>query len=99
MSEPKILIAEVTALAGTTEQVRDVLRDYGRVVRQEAGNRTFSLYQVEGRPERFVVHEVYEDDAAFQAHLSAPENAEVNRKLGPLVEGGGSGLTFLIPVT
>lgn len=99
MPQAKILIAEVTALPGMAERVRDLLRNYGDVVRQEPGNRTFTVYQVENRPERFLVFEIYNDDAAFKAHLSAPENAEVNRKLGQLIEGGGSGLTFLMPVT
>jgi quinol monooxygenase YgiN len=97
-AKPKVLIAEIMARPEAVEKVHDLLRDYGRTVRGEPGNRSFICHQVVGRPERFVVYEVYEDQAAFEAHLSAPENLEVNRKLGPLVEGSGSVLTFLKPV-
>jgi quinol monooxygenase YgiN len=97
-AKPKILIAEIMARPEAVEKVRVLLRDYGRMVRKEPGNRAFICHQVEGRPERFVVYEVYQDQMAFEVHLSAPENAEVNRKLGPLVEGNGSVLTFLKPV-
>ena len=97
-AKPKILIAEIMARPEAVEKVRVLLRDYGRTVRGEPGNRAFICHQVEDRPERFVVYEVYEDQVAFEAHLLAPENAEMNGKLGPLVEGGGSVLTFLKPV-
>lgn len=93
--KPKILIAEVTALPSTVDQVRELLTDYGRTVRQEPGNRVFTCYQVVDRPEKFIVYEVYADEGAFRAHLTAPENASVNERLGPLVEGPGSVLTFL----
>lgn len=95
---PKILIAEVTARHDTADKVRDLLADYGHTVRNEPGNREFVCYRVEGRPEKFMVYEIYADEAAFQAHLSAPENATLNAALGPLVEGDGSALTFLQPV-
>ncbi|MER8476408.1 antibiotic biosynthesis monooxygenase [Mesorhizobium sp. M0902] len=95
---PKAVIAEVTALPETVEKVRGLLCDYGRIVRQEPGNRAFACRQVDGRPDKFVVYEVYADQAAFETHLSAPENARLNAKLGTLVQGAGSVLTFLIPV-
>ncbi len=96
-ASPKVLIAEVTAQAGNAGKVRELLADYGRVVRREEGNRVFTCHQVEGRPEKFVVYEIYADQAAFEAHLAAPENALLNGKLKQLVEGSGSVLTFLTP--
>ena len=95
VDKPKVLIAELTARPDTADQVCDLLRDYGETVRKEPGNLAFTVYRVEGRPENFVVYEIYADEAAFQAHLAAPENAELNGRLGPLVEGNGSVLTFL----
>lgn len=92
---PRVLIAEVTSRPENIAAVRDLLAAYGRIVRREPGNRVFACHQVEARPEAFLVYEVYADEAAFQAHLSAPENAELNRRLGALVEGSGSVLTFL----
>jgi quinol monooxygenase YgiN len=95
---PKVLIAEIVASPETVDSVRELLCAYGETVRREPGNRVFACHQVEGQPARFIVYEVYESEEAFEAHLAAPENAELNRKLAPLVEGGGSVLTFLVPV-
>ena len=97
-AKPKVLIAEVTALPEAIETVRELLTGYGRTVRREPGNQVFACYQVADHPEKFIVYEVYEDDAAFEAHLAAPENAELNGKLRSLVEGAGSSLTFLEPL-
>lgn len=90
----RILLAEVKARVGCEEAVMTLLAQYGRHVRAEPGNRVFACHQVEDAPQRFFVYEVYSDEAAFQAHLSAPENAEVNACLVPLTEAGSS-LTFL----
>jgi quinol monooxygenase YgiN len=94
---PRALLAEVTALPGNAELIRDLLRDYGQKVRQEPGNRVFSCHQVEARPNHFVVYEVYDNEAAFQAHLAAPYGAELNQSLKPLIEEPQSVLTFLTP--
>jgi quinol monooxygenase YgiN len=94
---PKALLAEVTALPGKADLIRDLLRDYGQKVRQEPGNQVFSCHQVETRPNHFVVYEVYESQAAFDAHLAAPYGAELNQRLKPLIEQPESVLTFLTP--
>ena len=59
-------------------------------------NQVFDCYQTQEEPRRFVVYEIYDDETAFQAHLSAPMNADVNRRLSAVTEGGSS-LTFLTP--
>ncbi len=90
----KILIAELTAITGCEDQVKAVLADYAVHVRAEAGNETFECYQTADTPARFVVYEIYTDEAAFEAHLAAPENRQVNERLASITEGGSS-LTFL----
>jgi quinol monooxygenase YgiN len=97
-AKPKILIAEVTARADTADRVQQLLTDYGHTVRKEPGNQAFVCYRIDGRPEKFLVYEIYADEAAFNTHCSAPENATLNAALAPLVEGSGSILTFLQPV-
>ena len=42
--------------------------------------------------------EVYEDDAAFQEHISADYGARFNGELADLIEEDGSILTWLQPV-
>jgi quinol monooxygenase YgiN len=45
-----------------------------------------------------VVFETYRDRAAFEDHLGSAHSIEFNRRLTPLVEGGGSRLTWLSEV-
>lgn len=94
----KILLAELTAREGCEPQVRAILTEYAIDVKAEPGNQVFNCYQTQDEPRRFVVYEVYDDEAAFQAHLSAPMNAEINRRLSSVTEGGSS-LTFLTSFT
>ena len=92
----RVLIAELTARDGCEAKVRSVLADYAVHVRAEPGNKAFECYQTEGTPQRFVVYEIYTDEAAFQAHLAAPMNKEINQRLSSITEGGSS-LMFLTP--
>lgn len=92
--ERRILIAELNAQPGCESDVQATLAAYGRHVRQEPGNEVFQCYCTEDNSRRFMVYEIYKNEAAFKAHLAAPENAEVNTKLATLTEGGSS-LTFL----
>jgi len=92
----KVLIAELTSREGCEAEVRSVLTEYAVHVRAEPGNEVFECYQTEGAPQRFVVYEIYSDESAFQAHLAAPMNKEINQRLSSITEGGSS-LTFLTP--
>lgn len=92
----RVLIAELTAREGCEAEVRSALTDYAVHVRAEPGNEAFECYQTEDAPQRFVVYEIYSDEAAFQAHLAAPMNKEINQRLSAITEGGSS-LTFLTP--
>lgn len=90
----RVLIAELTARDGCEAEVRSALTDYAVHVRAEPGNEAFECYQAEDALQRFVVYEIYTDEAAFQAHLAAPMNKEINQRLSSITEGGSS-LTFL----
>jgi quinol monooxygenase YgiN len=68
-------------------------------VRQEPGTVTFAPYTEEANPRRHFVFEVYADDAAFQAHISADYGARFNAELGTLIEGDASELTWLRPLS
>jgi len=92
----RILIAELTAREGCEAEVRSTLADYAVHVRAEPGNEVFQCYQTEDAPQLFVVYEIYSDEAAFQAHLAAPMNKEVNQRLTAITEGGST-LKFLMP--
>lgn len=93
----RVLYAEFTAVAGQEQAVAALLRDYGARVRMEPGNITFAAYTKESDGRQVFVFEEYRNEDAFQTHLAAPYGATFNEALAPLVDGGGSTLTFLNP--
>ena len=89
------LCAEFTALPGAETRVAELVRDLTALVRAEPGNLAFNPHTLVDEPRRWLVYEVYRDEAAFRDHLAADYGAAFNAELEPLVEGGGSRLTML----
>ena len=98
-SERPTLYAEFTALPGQADTVAALLAGLVDAVRGEAGNVVFDAYRTAEDPAVFFVYEVYADAASFDAHLASEHSVEFNSTLGPLVEGGGSSLTWLRPIS
>lgn len=94
----KTLYAEFTVKPGSEDRVAEMMRQLTAEVRQEPGNHLFLPYTRETNPREYFVFEVYEDDAAFQEHISADYGARFNGELADLIEGDGSVLTWLQPV-
>jgi quinol monooxygenase YgiN len=95
---PKTLYAEFTVKRGNEARAAEMMRELTAQVRQEPGNVTFAPYTEEANPNRYFVFEVYEDEAAFQAHISADYGARFNAELAGLIEGDASELTWLRPL-
>jgi quinol monooxygenase YgiN len=94
----KTLYAEFTVKPGSEAIVAEMMRELGEQVRQEPGNRLFLPYTRESNPREYFVFEVYDDDAAFQAHITADYGARFNAKLADHIVEDGSVLTWLHPV-
>ena len=94
----KTLYAEFTVKPGSEDRVAEMMRQLTNDVRQEPGNQLFLPYTRETNPREYFVFEVYEDDAAFQEHISADYGARFNGELADLIEEDGSILTWLQPV-
>ncbi len=92
------LYAEFTARPGTEPAIARLVRELARRVRQEPGNLAFEASTLQTSPRRWFIYEVYQDDAAFHAHISAEYGAAFNSALVPLIEEDGSRLTWLSPV-
>jgi len=92
----RALYAEFTALPGAEQRVAELVEGLTALVREEPGNIAFEPYTLEADPAHWFVYEVYRDEAAFQAHITAPYGAVFNAELASLVEGGGSRLTWLV---
>ncbi|MFS0853827.1 putative quinol monooxygenase [Microbacterium sp. 179-I 3D4 NHS] len=95
MAEPTILHATFTARPGQGDRVAELLRGFAEGVRAEEGNVVFDATRLVDDPDRFFVYEVYRDEAAFQAHLSAPAGVPFNAALQELIVEPSSQLTFL----
>jgi quinol monooxygenase YgiN len=74
------------------------VRELTLQVRAEPGNLVFDPHTLVDEPRRWFVYEVYRDEEAFRDHVAADYGAAFNAELAPLVEGGGSQLTFLAAV-
>ena len=94
----KTLYAEFTVKPGSEGRVAEMMRQLTAEVRREPGNQLFLPYTRETNPREYFVFEVYEDDAAFQEHISADYGARFNGELADLIEEDGSVLTWLQPV-
>jgi quinol monooxygenase YgiN len=93
------LIATFRALPEQATRVEGLISAYADIVRQEPGNVIFEVYTDRDDPHAFIVVERYVDEDAFQAHLAGEAGKEFNAELTPLIEGGGSALQFLDPVS
>ena len=89
------LVARFECRDGAREVVADLVGAYSEHVNSSPGTVRFEVYTERDDPNRFVIVERYEDEAAFKAHLADPANAAFNDKLGPLISGDASELTFL----
>lgn len=89
------LIATFRSREGEAITVKDLIVEYGKLVRQEPGNIFFEIYTDTKDANDFVIVERYKDQAAFEAHLSAEVGKVFNGNLQPLIEGAGSELQFL----
>jgi quinol monooxygenase YgiN len=94
----KTLYAEFTVKPGSEARVAEMMRELTEQVRREPGNQLFLPYTRENNPREYFVFEVYEDDAAFQEHISADYGATFNGELAGHIEEDGSVLTWLQPV-
>jgi quinol monooxygenase YgiN len=92
------LYAEFTVKPGAEERVAEMMRDLTANVRAEPGNVEFAPFTEKAGPRHYFVYEIYRDDDAFKAHISAEYGRVFNSELAGLIEEDGSQLTFLTPV-
>jgi quinol monooxygenase YgiN len=91
----KALYAEFTVTPGSEQRVAELVDGLAQLVRAEPGNLVFEPHTLETNPRHWFVYEVYADDAAFEAHITAPYGAVFNAELNQLIEQDGSQLTWL----
>ena len=84
----KTVIATVKAAAGQEEKLASMINDLAQLVRKDAGTVQFDVYRDSDDKGAFQFLEAYDDEAAFQAHITADHVQKFNEALKEIAEGG-----------
>jgi quinol monooxygenase YgiN len=83
------LIVKLGVLDGKGSEFEAAFADQARAVRAaEPGNSLYRLVRSRTDPQKYAVLEIYENEAAFDAHRSAPHMAAGRPRIGPLLAEG-----------
>ena len=63
-----VVTATWVAKEGEHEAVEEILRRIAQASEQEPGCRAFKVYRARNEPRRYLLYELYDDEAAFLAH-------------------------------
>ena len=69
---PHVMLAKLYAREGQEEAGRAILADAQVATHNEAGCRLYALHVDEADPRAFVMIEIWDDDAAFESHITSP---------------------------
>ncbi len=88
MSDGFVIVAEFDVLAADAASfTRHAIENATASVRDEPGCRRFDVLLPEERAGRIVLYEIYQDRAAFDAHLRTPHFATFDAATKTLVRG------------
>ncbi|MBX6321000.1 MAG: antibiotic biosynthesis monooxygenase [Rhodospirillaceae bacterium] len=81
-----VIIVEFRLAPGAREELLRLIADNANAsVREEPGCRRFDVLTPVGEPDRVVLYEIYDDRAAFEAHLRTSHFLRFNEASGPLI--------------
>lgn len=89
------VVATITAKAGRGDEVIAAFEGAKDAVQAEAGTLVYALHRNQANPDVFYVTELYEDQAALDAHMAGPAMAAL-AGIGDAIEGAD--LQFAVPV-
>ncbi len=69
---PLLVFATITARPGAEAVLKDGLLDLIPMVRDETACQQYELYESTEHPEKFIMHELWDDEAGLQAHTQMP---------------------------
>ena len=94
----RIITVAFEAKPGTEAQFKEVIETHARKsLELEPGCRQFDVGQDPVNPARFMVYEVYDDEAAIAAHQAMPHYKETGAKLKDLVASRTLAIYALLP--
>lgn len=77
---PLLVFAEITARPGAENDLRAGLHELIQAVRQEEACQFYELFQSTEAPAKFIMHEMWTDEAGLQAHNRMPHMAAFGAK-------------------
>ena len=81
-----VIIVDFRLKPGTYDRFRAlIVENAAASVRDEPGCRRFDVVVPEGESDRILLYEIYDDAAAFAAHLATPHFASFDAASAPLV--------------
>lgn len=86
MTDTRKITAILIAKPGKAAELETLMRGMVAPCRAEAGNLRWDIWQDKDNPARFVLDELYTDDAAVQAHRSTPHFLSYAAKVGDLAD-------------
>ncbi|GAB2581113.1 putative quinol monooxygenase [Spirosoma areae] len=69
---PLLVFATITARQGAETDLKNSLRELVQAVRTEAACQLYELYESTEHPERFIMHERWDNEAGLEAHTQMP---------------------------
>lgn len=83
---PFVIVVEFKIQPGKMAAFRKLMDENARAsCRDEPGCRRFDVLEPIGQSDRIVLYEIYDDRAAFDAHLATPHYARFAADSAPLV--------------
>lgn len=86
MSKPVKIMAILTAHQGKAEDLQALLFGMASACRAEPGNRRWDVWRDQADAGRFVLDELYVDNAAVAAHRETPHFKNYFARIGDLAE-------------
>lgn len=86
MSNHVKIMAVLTAKPGKAEELKSLLLGMLGPSRAEAGNLRYDLWEDQAAPGRFILDELYVDQAAIASHRDSPHFKAYLTKVGDLAE-------------
>lgn len=83
---PFVIVVEFKIHGGKMAAFRQLMDENARAsCRDEPGCRRFDVLQSGGDPDRILLYEIYDDRAAFDAHVKTRHFAVFNAESAPLI--------------
>lgn len=86
-SDRLVVVALATAQSGKEQELADRLAHVARESWKEPGVVSYAVHDVVGSPGQFMMVEVYENQAAFDAHLNTEHVKAIIADVPSLVDG------------